>query len=110
MTFILILLDHIDYVHELIRPLILYYLILLLILQVSRHTLTYFLINVIPRHHHRIKLSVIFLHIFAEDSNPPCRLRFYLGSVKLLLNMLNGAIANQGFKLCSLSRISLKIF
>ncbi len=48
MTFILILLYHIDYVHELIRPLILYYLILLLILQVSGDTLTSFLIDKFP--------------------------------------------------------------
>jgi hypothetical protein len=107
MTFILILLNHIDYVHKLIGPLILYYLILLLILQVGRHTLTSFLINVIPRHHHGIELSIIFLHIFTEDSNPPCGLRFYLWFIELLLNMLNGAVAYQRFKLCSLSRISL---
>lgn len=48
MTFILILLYHIDYVHELIRPLILYYLILLLILKVSGDTLTSFLIDNFP--------------------------------------------------------------
>jgi len=89
MTFILILLYHIDYVHELIRPLILYYLILILVLQVSGYTLARFLLYVFSRHQHRIELSIIFFHIFAKYSHPSRRLSLYLKFVELFLDVLD---------------------